>query len=66
MSHGFSESGKSPLGESRSGSISIDQFIALNDELAALVRVGLPMERGLRNLAADIPGSLGQSVTRRE
>ena len=43
-------------------SISLDQFIALNDELAALVRAGLPMERSLRELGGDIPGALGETV----
>jgi general secretion pathway protein F len=56
------EVGKSPVGETAAGSVSIDQFIALNDELAALVRAGLPMERGLRDLGRDIPGALGDTV----
>jgi general secretion pathway protein F len=51
-----------PVGEPAAGSISIDQFIALNDELAALVRAGLPMERSLRELGREIPGSLGETV----
>ncbi|MBI3465755.1 MAG: type II secretion system F family protein [Planctomycetes bacterium] len=44
------------------GSISLDQLIAFNDELAALVRAGLPLERSLCELAPDIPGSLGDTV----
>lgn len=52
----------SSAGATTSGAISIDQFIALNDELAALVRAGLPMERGLRELGADLPGALGDTV----
>jgi general secretion pathway protein F len=39
--------------------IPIDQFIALNDELAAVVRAGLPMERSLREAASEMPGTLG-------
>lgn len=40
--------------------ISLDQFIALNDELAALARAGVPLEKGLVNLGSDLPGSLGR------
>jgi general secretion pathway protein F len=54
--------GGSPMGETGSGAVSIDQFIALNDELAALVRAGFPLERGLRELGRDIPGALGDTV----
>ena len=51
-----------PAGDAGAGRITLDQFIALNDELAALVRAGLPLERGLRELGQDIPGTLGETV----
>jgi type II secretory pathway component PulF len=41
-------------------SISLDQLIALSDEVAALVRAGVPLERGLVELAEDLPGRLGK------
>lgn len=40
--------------------ISLDQWIALNAEIAALVRAGVPLERGLADLATDLPGGLGR------
>lgn len=40
--------------------ISLDELIALNDEIAALVRAGTPLERGLLDLAGDLPGRLGR------
>ena len=40
--------------------VSLDQLIALNDEIAALVRAGVPLDRGLRSLGEDLPGRLGQ------
>jgi type II secretory pathway component PulF len=46
----------------RGGAVSIDQLIALNDEILALVRAGLPLERGLRDAGKDLGGRLG-SVT---
>jgi general secretion pathway protein F len=42
------------------GQISIDQLIALTEEMAALVRSGVPLERGLWHLGADMPGSVGR------
>jgi general secretion pathway protein F len=42
------------------GAISLDQFIALNDEMAALVRAGIPLEEGLAELGQDMPGRLGE------
>lgn len=41
-------------------SVSLDQLIALNDEMAALVRAGIPLESGLKWLGNDMPGSLGR------
>jgi general secretion pathway protein F len=42
-----------------SSSLSLDHLIALNDEIAALVRAGIPLERGLMNVGSDLPGRLG-------
>jgi general secretion pathway protein F len=39
--------------------VTLDQLIALSDEIAALARAGVPLDRGLRALAADMPGRLG-------
>lgn len=44
----------------RTSSISLADLIALNDEIAALVRTGVPLERGLLGLAGDLPGRLGR------
>ena len=41
----------------------LDDLIALNDEIAALVRAGLPLEQGLAELGGDMPGRLGQIAT---
>ncbi len=48
------------LGPEPPGSITIEQLIALNDEITALVRAGVPLERGLVVAGADIRGRLGQ------
>jgi general secretion pathway protein F len=40
--------------------VSIEQLVALNDEIASLVRGGMPLELGLRELAYDSVGSLRQ------
>jgi type II secretory pathway component PulF len=53
MSHG--ELGVRPLGP-----ITIDQLLALNEEIAALVRAGVPLERGLLVAGRDIRGRLGR------
>lgn len=39
--------------------LSLDQLIALNDEIAAMVRGGLPLGRGLIELGGDLHGRLG-------
>jgi general secretion pathway protein F len=44
-------------------SLRLDQLIALNDEIAALARAGVPLERGLAQLGGDMPGRLGQFTT---
>ena len=41
--------------------VSLDDLIALNDEIIALIRAGVPLERGLAGLADDLPGRLGAS-----
>ena len=43
--------------------ITLDQLIALNDEIAALVRAGVPLEQGLGHLGGDLPGRLGTFTT---
>ena len=45
---------------SATSAITLDQLIALNDEMAALARAGVPLEKGLINLGSDLPGSLGR------
>jgi len=45
------------------GSISLEQLIALNDEIAALSRAGMPLERGLLEVGSDLPGRLGAITT---
>ncbi len=42
------------------GAITLDQLIALNDEIAALVRAGVPLEPALAELGAEMPGRLGK------
>ena len=43
--------------------MTLDHLIALNDEIAALVRAGVPLERGLAELGGDMPGRLGEIAT---
>lgn len=45
------------------GRFSLDDLIALNDEIAALARAGMPLERGLLDLGRDVPGRLGAMTT---
>ncbi len=45
------------------GPITIDQLLALNDEITALVRAGVPLERGLLVAGRDIRGRLGRIAT---
>lgn len=44
-------------------SVTLDQLIALNDEIAALVRVGVPLDQALTQLGADLPGRGGKIAT---
>jgi general secretion pathway protein F len=39
--------------------LTLEQLAALSDEMAALARAGVPLDRGLRELAHDMPGKLG-------
>jgi general secretion pathway protein F len=41
-------------------SITIEQLTALNDEIASLVRGGMPLELGLRELGGDARGALAE------
>lgn len=49
-----------PSGSQSQSALSLDELIALNDEIAALVRAGIPLDRGLLDAAPDLPGRLGQ------
>lgn len=40
--------------------ITLDQLVALSDEIAALSRAGVPLDSGLRALGRDLPGQLGK------
>ncbi len=40
--------------------VTLPELIALNDEIAALVRVGVPLDAGLRRLSVDLTGRTGQ------
>ena len=39
--------------------ISLEQLAALSDEIAALARAGVPLDRGLKVLATEMPGRVG-------
>lgn len=41
-------------------SMSLEQLVALNDEIAALTRAGVPLPDGLRQLSRELPGQLGR------
>ncbi len=42
------------------GPITLDQLLALNEEIAALVRAGIPLDRGLLEAGRDVRGRLGR------
>jgi general secretion pathway protein F len=44
--------------------VTLDQLIALNDEMAALVRAGVPLEETLAELGSEVPGRLGKIAAR--
>jgi general secretion pathway protein F len=50
-------------GEPSRGSIRVDQLAALNDEMAALARSGIPLERGLLLAGRELGGRLGAITT---
>lgn len=39
--------------------VTLDQLVALNDEMAALTRAGVPLDAGLLHVGGDLPGRLG-------
>lgn len=43
--------------------ISLDQLVALNEEMAALVRAGVSLEQGLGEIGRDMPGRVGEIAT---
>ena len=43
---------------SRQRAISLNELMALNDEIAALVRTGIPLDSGLKRLSHDLSGRL--------
>lgn len=47
-------------GEKTPGPITLDQLLALNEEIAALVRGGLPLGGGLLETGRDVRGRLGR------
>ncbi len=49
---------------SRSGGLSVEELVALCDEIAALCRAGVPLEAGVAALASDMPGRMGRSARR--
>jgi len=42
--------------------MSLDDLVALNDEITGLVRSGVPLEVGLAGWGRDLPGGLGRTV----
>ncbi len=40
--------------------VTLDQLVALNDEMAALARAGVPLDQGLLHVGGDLPGKLGR------
>ncbi len=49
-----------PTQPSKTPAVSLDELTALNDEIAALIRSGVPLEKGLAELSDDMPGRLGR------
>jgi type II secretory pathway component PulF len=44
------------------GALTLEQLTALNEEMAAIARMGVPMELGLRDLGKELPGRLGRAT----
>ncbi len=42
--------------------LTLEQLIVLNDELIAIVRMGVPLELGLQGLGRELPGQLGRVI----
>ncbi len=49
---------------SSAGPVTLDQLIALSDEMAALVRAGVPLDRGLVAAGRDLRGRAGRLASR--
>ena len=50
-----------PSEPSGASALALEQLIALDDEIAALVRMGVPVERAIGVLGEDMPGRLGET-----
>ncbi len=50
-------------GRSYAGAATLEQLAALSDEMAALVRAGVPLEQGLEALGGELPGRSGELAT---
>jgi len=48
---------------SQPDAITLNELIALNDEITSLVRTGVPLEPAMAELGQDLPGRLGQIVS---
>ncbi len=46
--------------EPRLRAVSLEELVALTDEMAALVHAGVPLESGLSNVSADLGGRNGE------
>lgn len=51
------------MSESSARTVSLEQLVALNDEIAALVRAGVPLELGLREMGTLSGGAMGEIST---
>src|SRR5688572_24004919 len=49
-----------PDTSSNAPAVSLDELLALNDEIAALLRAGVPLERGLSQFGRDASGRRGE------
>ena len=44
--------------------MSLEHLIAVNDEIIALLRAGVPLEQGLASIGHDLPGAVGRITAR--
>ncbi len=51
-----------PSESTKAATISLNDLLALNDEIVALTRAGVPLEPSLSALGKDLPGRLGQTA----